>query len=241
MDDKESLAEAFFRRTPKARKINPIFRAFFDFMYEAHRAARPGTRLLNIYASWDLSHEREELYREKFFDACEYDAVDFREDRFIDEKHPEKNPHEIPFPSARFDIVVTTKYIMEHVSEPQKVVDEFCRVLKPGGEAFIVAPHIRRQHQKPWDFYRYTEFALEHLFRKAGFREITITPTNGFMATVAYYAYFFERGLGLPRWLERIFDLVHAWIIEPVFYTLDRLDNGYGRDMTLYFLVRAKK
>ena len=241
MDEKESLREAFFRRTPKARKINPIFRAFFDFMYDAHVAARPGTRLLNIYASWDLSHEREELYREKFFNACAYEAIDFREDRFIDEKNPGKDTHEIQFPSGHFDIVVTTKYIMEHVSEPQKVVDEFSRVLKPGGEAFIVAPHIRRQHQKPWDFYRYTEFALERLFRKAGFREITITPTNGFMATAAYYAYFFERGLGLPKWMERVFDIMHTWIIEPVCYALDRLDNGYGRDMTLYFLVRAKK
>ena len=234
------LEKEFFTRIPKARKINPQYRGFFDLMYDAHCAARPGTRVLNVYASWDLSGDRERVYREQFFDECEYETIDFKEDRFVYAGNENENPHALPFPDKRFDAIVTTKYIFEHISEPKKVVQEFQRVLRPGGEVFTIVAHVRRQHQAPWDYYRYTEYILEKLFREAGFRQVRITPTNGFLATAASYAYFFQRGLSTPKFIERVFDWMHYWVIEPVLYTLDRLDNGYGKDMTMYFLVRAK-
>ena len=230
MPAKEILEKEFFAKVPNARRINPVYRATFEHMYKAHLEARPGKRLLNIYASRDFSGNREEVYREKFFNECGYEAVDFWEDKL-----------DMPFPDGHFDVIVTTKLILEHISEPQKVVTEFGRLLRQGGEIFLIAPLVRRQHQKPHDYFRFTEFGLRHLFKKAGFREIEISHSNGALATFASYAYFFERGLGLPRWAEKIFDFIHYWIIEPAFYALDRLDNGYGRDLTLYFLVRAKK
>ena len=249
---RDELEKEFFARIPKARKIDPFFRAIFDFMYQAHIVARRGTRLLNIYTSQDFAGNREEVYREKFFAVCEYEGVDFWHDTFIREGSGQKMPerpedipenqrHTLPFSDQHFDVLVTTKYIMEHVSEPEKVVREFHRVLKPGGEAFVAAAHVRRQHQKPYDYFRYTEFGLEYLFKKAGFSQIHITPTNGAMGTFGMYAYFFVRGLGLPRWMERLLDSLDYWMIRPFFFLLDRLDNGYGRDLTQYFLVRARK
>ena len=130
---------------------------------------------------------------------------------------------------------------MEHISDPQEVINEIYRVLKPGGKAFIIAPHIRRQHQAPYDFFRYTEYALINLLRKAGFVSADLKNTGGFMAVIGYYFYFFQRGLRIPGWIERTLDKVHYWIIEPLFYWLDSLDNGYGRDMTLYFMIRVEK
>ena len=57
---------------------------------------------------------------------------------------------------------------------------------------------------------------------------------------VGYYAYFFQRGLGLPRYVERFADFIVYWLVEPLCYFLDRFDNGYGRDMTMYFMCRAQ-
>lgn len=239
--DKELLREAFFTRVPNARKSNPVFQAFFDLMYDAHCAARPGTRLLNIYSSQDLSGSREDVYRERFFNMCEYEAVDFWKDAFVrDGFASAASPHTVPFPDQDFDLVVTTKIIMEHVTEPEKVIWEFARVLKSGGTAFIVAPLVRREHQKPYDYFRYTEFGLRHLLTRAGFHDIVITPSNGAMVTLASYAYFFQRAL-IPKRLQFLFDWIDNWIIEPIAFFLDRFDNGYGRDLTLYFMVRAKK
>ena len=239
---KKELKREFFRRVPKARPWSPVHQSWFDFMYAAHLLAKPGTRLLNIYASWDFSGNREEVYREKFFSACEYEALDFREDRFV---HPAKKEgedrHRIPFPDQHFDVIVTTKYIMEHISEPETVIQELYRTLKPGGEVFVVAAHVRRQHQKPYDFFRFTEFGLEYLFKKAGFAKMEITASNGWAVTLTSYAYFFERSIPMPRMVERFFDSIYYYIVEPLGFFLDRLDNGYGRDLSLYYLIRAKR
>lgn len=238
---KKELEKEFFNRIPKARKINPFFRSIFEFMYKAHLSARPGKKLLNIYASKDFSGERGEVYKEKFFNECGYDEIDFWEDNFIYKGEKSKEKLFLPFADKSFDVLVTTKYIMEHISEPQKAVKEFGRILKNGGEAYIVAAHTRRQHQKPYDYYRYTEFILEKLFKEAGFNDVSIGYTNGAMATFAEYSYFFQRGLGAPRFIEKFFDKIHYWIIQPALFFLDRFDNGYGRDLTQYFLVHAKK
>ncbi|OGF82221.1 hypothetical protein A3B18_02790 [Candidatus Giovannonibacteria bacterium RIFCSPLOWO2_01_FULL_46_13] len=238
---KAVLEKEFYARIPKARKINPVFRALFDFMYEAHLLAKPGKKLLNIYASQDFSGNREEVYRDKFFKECEYEAIDFWKDHFIRDDKPTEQAHVLPFSDQSFDIIVTTKYIMEHVSEPEKVISEFHRVLKPGGEAFVTAALVRRQHQAPYDYYRFTEYALDYLFKKVGFDEVKIIPTNGSIATLGSYSYFFQRGLNMPNIMERFCNWIYYWIIEPIAYFIDRFDNGYGRDLSLYFLVRAKR
>lgn len=46
---------------------------------------------------------------------------------------------EIPYADASFDIVVSHD-VLEHVDNPQQSMAEIARVLKPGGEAFIVCP-----------------------------------------------------------------------------------------------------
>lgn len=44
--------------------------------------------------------------------------------------------HKLPFKSASFDLVICTE-VLEHVVNPENVVSEIGRVLKPGGEAVI--------------------------------------------------------------------------------------------------------
>jgi len=247
--DKHILENEFYKNVPKARRINPFFRESFNLLYDAHMsldAFGSSAKVLNIYSSADLSSQREEFFKEMFFSDAEYYGIDFWRDQFIPQGHtaldqPGDDRHRLPFEDNSFDVVVTTKVIMEHVTVPFTVVDELYRVLKPGGKAFVIAPHVRRQHQVPYDFFRYTEYGLKYLFSSSGFSKCVTTPTGGFMALVGYYAYFFQRGLNVPKFVEKMFDLIHYWLIEPICYGLDRLDNGYGRDMTLYFMVRAEK
>jgi len=246
MKTKGELEKAYFSRVPNARKINPVYRAIFEFMYEAHCLSKPGTLLLNVYASHDFSGNREAVYREEFFKESVYHGVDFWKDKFLPEGQTEASltstkRHTLPYPDKHFDILVTTKFVLEHVSEPEVVLKEFYRVLKPGGTAFIVMTHLRRQHQNPHDYFRFTEFAADYLLKKVGFAVESIKPTNGYFTVVGMYAYFFQRGLGAPKIIEKTFDLIHYAIIEPVCFFLDRLDNGYGRDLSIYFLARVKK
>lgn len=238
---KKSYEDAFYADVPKARRSDPFFRSIFAFMWEASQKAQQGARVLNIYKSSDLSGGREDVYRKTFLKDCELTSIDFDQDTFVFEGKRSSLRHTLPFPDGHFDMVVTTKYIMEHVSEPSDVVKEIHRVLKSAGEAFIVAAHVRRQHQAPYDYFRFTEYGLAHLMQKAGFSSWEIKPTDGAMYTLGMYSYFFERSMGFPKWIERFFDGVFQHITTPFFFFLHRHDNGYGRDLSSYFTVRAKK
>lgn len=247
--DRESLAQAFFSGVPNARPASPMWQAFFAFMHTAHQEAKDHAKVLNIYASHDRSGNREHVYKEKFFPQSEYYGVDFWEDEFFPEETkgtekkaaPAGKKYHLPYPDNYFDIIINTKIVMEHVTEPELMLQEFFRVLKPGGQAFIPAPHIRRQHQVPFDYFRYTEFAIKYLCEKVGFNVLNIAATNGYMVTATQYAYFFQRGLNVPKFIKKIFDWIHYWVVEPLGFWLDRFDNGYGRDFTLYFLTQVKK
>jgi len=47
---------------------------------------------------------------------------------------------DLPFADASFDVVLLIA-VLEHVSQPERIVDEAWRVLKPGGEAAILTPN----------------------------------------------------------------------------------------------------
>lgn len=233
------LEEQFYRSIPNARRIDPVFRSIFDLMYEAHIRATPEAAVLNVFASHDASGAREDVYRRAFFARSEYAAVDWWEDHFISTTGVPSDA--LPIRDDSIDVLVTTKVVLEHTSDPAAMFSEFARVLVPGGEAFLIAPLIRRQHQMPHDYFRFTEAALDMLSTGAGLQVVSITPSNGFAATVGAYAYFIQRGLPLPRLLERAADAFTSRVVEPTLYWLDRFDQGYGRDMTQYFLLRAKR
>ena len=75
----------------------------------------------------------------------------------------------IPVADARFDHVVCTQ-VLEHLPEPQRVIEELGRVLKPGGTLWLSAPLFYAEHERPYDFFRYTRFGLRQLLEGARLR-----------------------------------------------------------------------
>jgi SAM-dependent methyltransferase len=87
---------------------------------------------------------------------------------------------DIPVPAANFDVVLCTE-VLEHVPEPIKVVNEFARILKPGGKLLLTAPLGSGIHQEPYHFYGgYTPFWYQKFLGEAGFENIVIEPNGGF-------------------------------------------------------------
>jgi len=91
----------------------------------------------------------------------------------------------IPVEDARFDAVVFTQ-VMEHLPEPHLVLAELNRVLKPGGRMFFSAPLFYQEHEQPYDYYRYTQFALKFMFDRAGLQVAELRWLEGFMGTTAH-------------------------------------------------------
>lgn len=89
----------------------------------------------------------------------------------------------MPFEDASFDVVISTE-VLEHVPDPDLYLMEVKRVLKPGGMFFFTVPFLMSLHEVPHDYYRYTPFALEKIFGRVGFIEVSIKPMGGYHAAM---------------------------------------------------------
>jgi len=146
--------------------------------------------------------------------------------------------YHIPVPDASFDSAMCIA-VLEHLEEPAAALAECYRVLKPGGLAFYSAPFIWHLHEAPRDFFRYSRYGLDYLFRKAGFEIVELRALSGFWATfgqlLVYNLYRLNRG---PlRWL-RIIDGI-GLLLQLFFYVLNRIDKT--EEWTWCYAVVARK
>lgn len=85
---------------------------------------------------------------------------------------------QLPFPDATFDTILLST-VLEHLAEPDLLFSELSRILRPGGNIIISAPFYCWIHEEPYDYYRFTRFALERFGLKNGLRMAKITESGG--------------------------------------------------------------
>ncbi len=113
----------------------------------------------------------------------------------------------LPLKNNSVDAVIC-KSLLEHVPQPQKVVEEIYRILKPKGKCFVYVPFLYCYHgseSKYKDYYRFTQDGLKYLFRK--FSKIEICPVRGHLETIFYllpYSNKFSPLILLVRFLDKI-------------------------------------
>jgi len=79
--------------------------------------------------------------------------------------HAIVDAHDLPFDDSEFDLVLAVS-VLEHVADPQRVVDEIWRVLKRQGCVFADTPFLAPVHMGAYDFTRYTYLGHRRLFRR---------------------------------------------------------------------------
>lgn len=82
----------------------------------------------------------------------------------------------LPFKDNTVDIVMNTA-VLEHVPNPQAVVDEIYRVLKPGGIVYTAFPFMQGFHASPYDYTRVTEEGIKILH--SNFEVFKVKPFGG--------------------------------------------------------------
>ena len=76
----------------------------------------------------------------------------------------------IPAPDASFDAILCSE-VLEHVPEPTHALDEFARLLKPGGVVILTAPFSSNVHMAPYHFCSgFSKYWYEHHLTKRGFQ-----------------------------------------------------------------------
>ena len=120
-----------------------------------------------------------------------------------------------PIPPAYYESydVVIALAVIECVYDPQAMIDNMLRLLKPGGRTHLFAPFIYQYHAPDdlgfQDNYRFSRDGLAYLLR--GFAEVELQPVRGQYSTVANL---------LPSWKLRV---------EPRFgRTLSRLLDRFA-------------
>ncbi len=77
-----------------------------------------------------------------------------------------------------YDTIILSD-VLEHIRHPEKLCAEIFRILKPNGTLLLNVPFYYNLHEKPFDYYRYTEFALNSMFKDAGFEILEINSLGG--------------------------------------------------------------
>lgn len=82
-----------------------------------------------------------------------------------------------PLPTQSVDCILCTE-VLEHLSNPQACVDEMHRLLRDDGLVFASVPFFYPVHADPYDFQRFTEDGLHHLFRS--FKSVEVYRMGGY-------------------------------------------------------------
>jgi SAM-dependent methyltransferase len=85
---------------------------------------------------------------------------------------------ELPFEDGSFDTILLTD-VLEHLPEPVGAISEAARILRSGGKLIIGVPFFYWIHEKPHDYHRYTEFALNRMCQLNGLNVLELEAYGG--------------------------------------------------------------
>ena len=187
------------------------------------------------------------------FSHANYETADFEK---VDKRYEPStyvcDLSSIPVEDNRFDRIIFNQ-VLEHLPDPLRVLKELYRVLKPDGKLLCTCPLFYEEHEQPYDFYRYTQFAHKHLFTEANFLVERIDWMEGYFGTVGYKLECIYRYL--PTNPRRIKNGAMGWVISPIlllfkfsallmaglFYRLDVrtkvVDTGFPKN---YLIIAGK-
>ena len=149
----------------------------------------------------------------------------------------------IPLKNNSVDSTISTQ-VLEHVKNPQKAVEEFYRVLKPGGYCLITVPQLNELHEEPRDYFRFTRYGLEEIFNNAGFKIILVERRGGFWSAniqmhIRYTIDLFRLNkIRLLRWIFHPF----IWLNGMAVVLIDFFDKSRANQKhTIGWLIIAQK
>jgi len=83
----------------------------------------------------------------------------------------------IPFDNNSFDVVLCTE-VLEHASDPDKLLKEIFRVLKDDGILYLTVPFVWNEHEVPYDFRRFTQYGIKKMLNDNKIVSEQVIPTS---------------------------------------------------------------
>ncbi|MFH1572991.1 MAG: methyltransferase domain-containing protein, partial [Acidobacteriota bacterium] len=131
--------------------------------------------------------------------------------------------------------------VLEHTRHPERVLAEFARVLKGGGNLTMVVPFLWEEHQAPHDYFRFTRYGIRALMEGLPFEIRALDPIGGIFWVCARRCVnllsVFQRGWRWPFFL--LLAPFLGLIFPASLYLLDGLDRE--KHFSLGFRVLAAR
>lgn len=93
--------------------------------------------------------------------------------------------HLIPKPDSFFDVIICNA-VLEHVANPEEIMEEFARVLRDDGILYLGLPFLQPEHKDPTDFQRYTADGLAALASRHQIRVEHVESVHNIYITLAW-------------------------------------------------------
>lgn len=190
-----------------------------------HKALLKG-KVLNAGAGWrDVSHIVEgELVNQDI----QWDGDDRKNIQIYSPLH------HIPVEANTFDAILCIA-VLEHVENPEEVVPELYRVLKPGGYLILEVPFLQPEHKVPTDFQRYTKDGLVRLVTHHGF---SIEKINGLFTV--YHTLYWQVFIWLHLKRSISYLLMRLILLRPLLLAAQRSTTYSDRLATGFQLIATK-
>jgi SAM-dependent methyltransferase len=128
----------------------------------------------------------------------------------------------IPFPDNHFDSILCSE-VVEHLFDLPHTLNEMHRVLKKGGKMLVTCPFVWNEHELPYDYARYTQFALKDIFEKKGFSVLLAEKKGNFVETTTQLRVLYFIGYA-ERFFSRFSRIGYLFFNSLIF-----LKNGWGK------------
>ncbi len=214
------------------------------------RPPRPADRLLDCGAGTGFfAAEMQARCRVSVLDAHQVSLQLLRR-RFAPEEVLTLAGDRIPLPAASVEYV-TALDVLEHVERDAAAVEEFARVLKPGGLAVVTVP-AGRALWSDWDealhhFRRYSRRELRALFPESHWEIVHSNYTNVLLYPVVWLVRKGRRwreamggAVGGARWEDRVPPRWLNGLLRRVFVTMGRMAVPFPFGVSLVLVARRR-
>lgn len=148
---------------------------------------------------------------------------------------------EIPVDDESFDAILCSE-VFEHIPDAVAALNEFTRILRPGGILIITAPFASLTHFAPYHFCGYNKYWYQHHLPKLGFN-IEVLEHNGSWFSFIAQELRRARFMG-ETYSSKILGLVTRIAVVPIIVLLSMLSNkdkGSHEALCFNYMVRAVK
>jgi len=146
----------------------------------------------------------------------------------------------LPIKNDCIDTVISID-VLEHVPEPQRMIKEIWRVLKPGGVVILSTPFFFWHHEEPFDFHRFTKYGLRRIFQENKFSVIELSAVAGPIATFSFlFSVVIARLFSFSRTLTRIGIYINRVIQLNLILPFDKMFDKSGKMAQGHFIVAKK-